>query len=69
MVDIERILPNGIRITTDIFYKDTNPYHYLNLQTAHVNHIKDTLPYNLAKILIVFVIDKARIGSRLQLKN
>ena len=64
------ILSNGTQVTTDIFYKDTNPHDYLNFQSAHPRHIKDTIPYNLAKRIVVFVTDEERIKFRLQeLKN
>ena len=69
-LDVEVILSNGTQVTTDIFYKDTNPHDYLNFQSAHPRHIKDTIPYNLAKRIVVFVTDEERIKFRLQeLKN
>ena len=65
-LDVEVILSNGTQVTTDIVYKDTNPHDYLNFQSAHPKHIKDTILYNLAKRIVVFVTDEDRIKFRLQ---
>ena len=57
-VDIEVILYNGKFASTDIYHKETNLHDYLNFQSAHPNHIKDTIPFKLAKRIIVFVTDE-----------
>ena len=64
-LDIKIILTNGIHISTDIYYKATNPHKYLNFYSAHPSHIKDSIPYNLAKRIIVFVSDASHVESRL----
>ena len=43
-LDIKIILANGIHISTDIYYKETNPHKYLNFYSAHPSHIKDSIP-------------------------
>ena len=69
-LDIEIILTRGKEIHTDIYYKDTNPHDYLNFHSAHPTHIKNTIPFNLAKRVIVFVTKEDRKKFRLkELKN
>ena len=69
-LDIEIILTRGKEIHTDIYYKDTNPHDYLNFHSAHPTHIKNTIPFNLAKRVIVFVTKEDRMKFRLkELKN
>ena len=36
------------------FYKETNSHDYLRYDSHHPQHIKDNIPYNLAKRIIVF---------------
>ena len=64
-LDIKIILTNGINISTDIYYKATNPHKYLNFHSAHPSHIKDSIPCNLAKRIIVFVSETSHVESRL----
>ena len=42
------------KLETDIFYKETNSHDYLRYDSHHPQHIKDNIPYNLAKRIIVF---------------
>ena len=42
------------KVETDIFYKQTNTHDYLNYKSHHSKHIKDNIPYNLAKRIIIF---------------
>ena len=37
------------KVETDIHYKSTNSHRYLNYNSFHPGHIKDNVPYNLAK--------------------
>ena len=60
-LDIGIILTNGIHISTDIYYKATNPHKYLNFYSAHPSHIKDSIPYNLAKRIIAAERSEAAI--------
>ena len=57
-LDIEMILKDGKFVSTDIYYKETNPHDYLNFHSAHPQHIKYTIPFNLAKRIIVLVTDE-----------
>ena len=62
------LLENG-NIETDVFYKPTNSHKYLNYQSFHPRHVKDNIPFNLAKRLIVFVTNCEKMEFRLtQLK-
>ena len=65
-LDILIILRNYRFFSTDIFYKETNSHFYLDYQSHHPKHIKDNLPYNLAKKIIVFVSDDQQTTFRLQ---
>ncbi len=64
-LDIKNILHDGQDISTDIYYKSTNPHKYLNFNSAHPSHIKNTIPYNLAKRIVVFVSDENLVEQRL----
>ena len=50
------VIPHPDRtIETDIYYKDTNAHDYLLYDSAHSDHSKDDVPYNLAKRINQFV--------------
>ena len=69
-LDVMTILMNYRTFTTDIFYKDTNSHFYLDYHSHHPSHMKDNIPYGLAKKLICFVPDYDRLEFRLaQLKT
>ena len=69
-LDIKVILHPDNTIERDIFYKSTNTHDYLSFYSAHPDHIKKNVPYNLAKRIIVFVSDDKRTIIRLnQLKE
>ena len=65
-LDIKIILVEGRFISTDIYYKETNPHKYLDFNSAHPSHIKESIPFNLAKKIIVFVSDPELIQQRLK---
>ena len=65
-LDIKIILHENKYITTDIYYKETNPHRYLDYHSAHPSHIKQTIPFNLANRIIVFVSDPDLIEMRLK---
>ena len=50
---------------TDIFYKETNSHDYLNYFSPHPEHTKQNIPYNLAKRVMVFAIDEAKMNEML----
>ena len=60
-LDISIILHQNGRLGTDIFYKETNSYDYLN----YFSHHPENIPHNLAKQIIVFVSDEEKINERL----
>ena len=65
-LDLLVILRNYRYFSTDIFYKTTNSHFYLDYNSHHPQHIKNNIPYNLAKKIIVFVSDEQRLDFRLQ---
>ena len=69
-LDIKVILHEDSTIETDIYYKPTNAHDYLPYDSAHPDHIKKNIPYNLAKRVIVFVSNPEKVELRLkELKN
>ena len=60
MLDIKVILHNSGTIDTDIYYKPTNTHDYLHYDSHHPSHIKQNIPYNLAKKIIVFTSDSKK---------
>ena len=65
-LDVLVILLNYRSFSTDIFYKETNSHFYLDYHSHHPQHIKDNLPYTLAKKIVVFVSDTDQMNFRLQ---
>ena len=53
-LDIIIILKEDGSIETDIFYKDTNTHDYLDYYSSHPKHVKDNIPFTLAKKIHVF---------------
>ena len=69
-LDVSVILHSDRTIETDIYYKDTNAHDYLPYDSAHPDHSKDNVLYNLAKRIVVFVSNEEKIEYRLnELKN
>ena len=56
-LDVSINLHQNGRLETDIFYKETNSHDYLNYYSHYLEHTKQNIPYNLAKLIIVFVSD------------
>ena len=53
-----------------IYYKDTSANDYLPYNSAHPDHSKDNISYNLAKCIILFVSNEESIECRLnEFKN
>ena len=63
MLDIKIILHNSRTIETDISYKETNTHEY---DSHHPMHIKQNIPYNLAKRIIVFTSNSIKENTRLK---
>ena len=53
-------------VETDIFYRESNTHDYLNYDSHHPNHIKNNIPFNLAKLILVFVLDEQKVALRLK---
>ena len=53
-LDISILLHPDGSIETDIYYKDTNTHDYLRYDSHHPTHVKNNIPYTLAKKIIVF---------------
>ena len=56
-LDITIILYEDGRIVTDIYYKDTNTHDYLDYHSSHPKHVKDNIPFTLAKKIHIFCSD------------
>ena len=65
-LDVLVILRDHKHFSIDIFYKETNSHFYLDYNSHHPQHIKDNIPYGLAKKIIVFISDDEKIQFRLQ---
>ena len=65
-LDIKIILHEDNSVETDIYYKPTNTHDYLPYDSAHPEHIKNNIPYNLAKRIIVFVSNPDNMITRLE---
>ena len=59
-LDLSVILNPHRTFVTDIYCKDTKAHDYLPYDTAHPDHSKDNVPYNLAKRKIVFVFNEKK---------
>ena len=78
-LDIEVILHSNNTVKTVytilymlkcIYCKNTNVHDYLHIKVHIQNVVKDNLPYNLAKRIIVFVSNDKKVEMRLkELKN
>ena len=64
-LDVKVILhPNG-EIETEIFYKETNNHHYLEYDSFHPQHVKDNIPYGMARKINVFTSDSEKVKKEL----
>ena len=65
-LDITVILDENGFVETDIFYKETNTHDYLDYNSHHPNHIKENIPYNLAKKIIAFCSNSRTEEKRIE---
>ncbi len=65
-LDVLVIVRNHRVFSTDIYYKETNSHFYLDYKSHHLEHVKNNLPYTLAKKIITFVSDEKQTNFRLQ---
>ena len=60
------IIKNGDRVTTDVFYKITDTKQYLMFDSCHPRHIRNNIPYNLARRLCTIISDAEILDTRLK---
>ena len=69
-LDVSVILHPDRTIETDIYYKSTNAHDYFPYGSAHPDHSRDNVSYNIAKCIIIFVSNGEKTEYRLnELKN
>lgn len=59
------MIKEGIKITTDLFYKKTDSHQYLIFDSCHPSHTKRNIPFNMARRICTIVVDKERRETRL----
>ena len=53
------------KIITDIYYKETNTHEYLHYDSHHPTHVKNNIPFCLAKTIIVSTSDETMMEQNL----
>ena len=53
------------QISTDIFYKRIDTHQYLHFGSSHPIHVKQSIPYNLARRICTIVSDEETRNQRL----
>ena len=60
-LSVRVILHDGRIIETELYYKPTNNHHYLEYESFHARHVRDNIPYNFfKKIIVLRLIPKRR---------
>ena len=59
------LIKSNNRISTDIFFKETDSKQYLNFYSCHPKHTKTSIPYNLARRICTIVSDQCQREKRL----
>ena len=59
------LIKSNNRISTDIFFKETDSKQYLNFYSCHPKHTKTSIPYNLARRICTIVSDQCQRKKRL----
>ena len=67
-LDLSIFIHFGGKIETDIHYKVTNTHDYLSYHSHHPSHVKDNIPFTLAKKIIVFCSDRTQEARLVELK-
>ena len=65
-LDITVLLHENVYVETDAFYKETNAHDCLSYSSHHRNHIKYNIPFNLTKLILIFVSDEQKVTLRLK---
>ena len=64
-MDVKVTLHNNRIVETELYYKPTNNHHYLEYESFHAKHVRDNIPYNFFKKIIVFTSDSGKEKSAL----
>lgn len=54
------VIKEGMKITTDLFYKKTDSHQYLIFDSCHPSHTKRNIPFNMARRICIIVVDEER---------
>ena len=65
-LDVLVILAQLRVFSTDIFYKETNSHFYLDYNSHHPQHVKDNIPFTLAKKIVMFCSNPEKETARLE---
>ena len=65
-LDVMVILHDNRTVETEIYYKATNNHHYLEYNSFHPQHVKDNIPYTLAKRILVFTTCDTKVTQELK---
>ena len=60
------VIKTDSKISTDIYFKNTDTHQYLNLRSCHPSHIKRNIPFCLARRLCTIVSDMDTRNLRLE---
>ncbi|XP_056017979.1 uncharacterized protein LOC125668012 isoform X3 [Ostrea edulis] len=59
------IVKEGVKIITDLYYKNTDSHQYLMFNSCHPSHTKRNIPFNMARRICTIVIDEDHRNTRL----
>lgn len=59
------VIKEGMKITTDLYYKKTDPHQYLIFDSCHPSHTKRNIAFNMAWRICTIVVDEERWKTRL----
>ena len=70
-LDVTVIKNTNGKVTTDVFYKATDSFNYVNFKSGHPRHTKINIPFNLARRIriIVNASDKEKTTKRMNHLN
>ena len=70
-LDVTVIKNTNGKVTTDVFYKATDSFNYVNFKSGHPRHTKINIPFNLARRIrtIVSASDKEKTTKRMNHLN
>ena len=65
-LSLKVLVSNLGKILTDIYYKETNTHDYLHYSSHHPTHVKNNIPYVLAKNIIISTTDEEMMENNLK---